>query len=100
MKSWLQKNAIEMYSSYNEEKFVTTKRFIRTLKDKIYKYMSSISRNMYIDKLDDIVNKDDSSYHSRIKMKPIDVKSSKYVDSSQEINHKILNLKLVILLVY
>ena len=51
-KSWLQVNDSEIYSAYNEEKFVAAKRFIRTLKNKIYKYMTSISKNVYIDKLD------------------------------------------------
>ena len=51
------KNDIEMYSSRNKGKSVVAERFIRTLKDKIYNYMTSISKNVYIDKLDDIVNK-------------------------------------------
>ena len=57
---------------------VVTERFIRNLKNKIYmnkKYMTSISKNAYIDKLDDIVNKYNNTYHNTIKMKPIDVKS-------------------------
>ena len=56
IKSWLEKNDLEMYSTHNKGKFVIAKRFIRTLKDKVYKYMTSISKNMYIDKLDDIAN--------------------------------------------
>ena len=44
MKSWLEKNDIEMYSTHNEEKSVVAKRFIRTLKNKIYKYMTSTSK--------------------------------------------------------
>ena len=56
MKSWLEKNAIKMYSTHNEGKSVVAERFVRTLKNKIYKYMTSVSRNVYIDKLDDIVN--------------------------------------------
>ena len=55
MKSWLQDNNIEMYSIHNEGKFVVAERFIRTLKNKIYKYMTSVSKKMYFDKLDDIV---------------------------------------------
>ena len=51
------KNVREMYSTYNEGKCVVIERFIRTLKDKIYKYMTLISKNAYIDKLDNIVNK-------------------------------------------
>ena len=49
MKSWLAKNDIEMYSAHNEETLVVAERFIRTLKNKIYNYMTSISKNMYID---------------------------------------------------
>ena len=56
MKSWLEKNDMEMYSTHNEGKPVVAERFIRTLKTRVYKYMTSISKNMYIDKLDDIVN--------------------------------------------
>ena len=76
MKSWLEKNDIEMYSTHNEGKSVIAERFIRTLKNKIYKYMTSISKNVYIDKLDDIVNKYNNAYHSTIKLKPVDVKSN------------------------
>ena len=82
----LKDNDIEMYSINNEGKSVIAERFIRTLKNKIYKYMTSISKNVYIDKLDDIVNKYNNTYHSTIKMKPVDVKSSTYIDSSKEIN--------------
>ena len=56
MKSWLEKNGIEMYSTHNEGTSVVAERFIRTIKNKIYKHMTSISKNVYIDKLDDIVN--------------------------------------------
>ena len=65
-----------MHSIHNEGKSVVAERFIRTLKTKIYKYMTSISKNVYIDKLDDIVNKYNNTYHSTIKMKPVDVKSN------------------------
>ena len=57
MKSWLEKNDIEMCSTHNEGKSVVPERFIRTLKNKIYKYMTLISKYVYIEKLDDIVNK-------------------------------------------
>ena len=73
-----------MYSTHNEGKLVIAERFIRTLKNKIYKYIASISKNIYIDKLDDIVDKYNNTYHSIIKMKPIDVKSSTYIDSSRK----------------
>ena len=56
MKSWLEKNDIEMYSTHNKGKSVVAERFIRKIKDKIYKHMTSISKNVYIEKLDDIVN--------------------------------------------
>ena len=58
-------------------------RFIKTLKNKIYKYMTSISKNVYIDKLDEIVNKYNNTYHSTIKMKPVDVKLNTYIESSK-----------------
>ena len=61
-----------MFSTHNEGKSVVAKRFIRTLKNKIYHYMTSISKNVYIDKLNDIVNKYNNTYHSTIKMKPVD----------------------------
>ena len=76
--SWLDKNAIEMYSAHNEEKFVIAERFLRTVKNKIYKNMTSVSKNVYIDKLDDIVNKYNNINHSTIKMKPVDVKLNIY----------------------
>ena len=90
MKLWLEKNSSEMYSMHNERKSVVDERFIRTLKNKIYKYMSSSSKNVYIDKLDNIVNKYNNAYHSTIKMKTFDVKSSIYIDSSKEINNRSL----------
>ena len=72
-----------MYSTRNEGKSVVAERLIRNLKNKIYKYMTSISKNIYIDKLDDIVDKYNNTYHSTIKMKPVNVKSSTYIDSSR-----------------
>ena len=88
MKSWLEKNDIKFYSTHNERKSVVAERFITTLKNKIYKNMTSISKNVYIDKLDDIVNKYDNTYHRTIKLKPVDIKPSTYLDSSKEINDK------------
>ena len=73
-----------MYSTHNEGKSSVAERFIRTLKNKIYKYMTSISKNVCIDKLDDIVDKYNNRYHSTIKTKPVDVKSNTYIDSSKE----------------
>ena len=94
LKSWLGKNDIEMYSTHNVGKPVIAERFIRTLKNKIYKYMTSVSKNVYIYKLDDIVNKRNNTYHSIIKMKPVDVKSSIYIGSTKEINNKCLKFKI------
>ena len=75
-----------MYSVHIEGKSVVAERFIRTLKNKIYKYLTTISKNVYIDKLDDIVNKYNNTYHRTIKMKPVDIKPSTYIDYSKEIN--------------
>ena len=67
VKKWLKDNDIEMYSIHNEGKSVVAERFIRTLKNKIYKYMTAISRNVYIDKLDDIVNEYKNTYHIQLR---------------------------------
>ena len=77
-----------MYSTHNEGKSVVSERFIRTLKNKIYKYMTSISKNVYIDKLDDIVNEYKNTYHRTITMKPVDVKDNIYININKEINDK------------
>ena len=87
-KKWLRDNNIVMYSTHNEGKSVVAERFVRTLKSKIYKYMTSISKNVYIDKLDDIVDECNNVYHTTIKMKPIDVKDNTYINSDKEINNK------------
>ena len=87
-KKWLQDNDIVMYSTNNDGKSVVAERFIRTLKNKIYKYMTSISKNVYIDKLNAIVNKYNNTYHTTIKMKPIDVKDNTYINTNKEINYK------------
>ena len=88
IKKWLKDNDIEMYYIHNEGKSVVAERFITTLKTKIYKYMTSISKNVYIDKLDDIVNEYNNTYHRTIKMKPVDVKNNTYIDSSKKVNDK------------
>ena len=66
-KKWLKDNDFEMYSIHNEAKSVVAERFIKTLKNKIYKYMTSISKNVYIDKLEDIVDEYNNTYHKTIK---------------------------------
>ena len=91
MKSWLQDNNINnivMYSTQNEGKSVVAERFIRTTKNKIYKYMTSISKNVYIDKLDDIVNEYNNTYHRAIKMNPVDIKDNTYINIGKEVNDK------------
>ena len=77
-----------MYSTHNEGKSVVAERFIRTIKSKIYKYLTSIPKNMYIDKLDDIVDEYNNTYHTIIKMKPIDVKDNTSINADKEINNK------------
>ena len=97
-KKWLKDNDIEIYSIHSEGKSIVTERFIRTLKTKIYRYMTSISKNVYIKKLDDIVNEYNNAYHRTIKMKPVDV--SKIIHILTRLSYtliKILNSKLVII---
>ena len=84
-----------MYSIHNEEKSIIAERFIRTLKNKIYKYMTIISKYVYIDKLDDVVDEYNNTYHNTIKMKPIDVNYLLILRKKFII--KIQNLKLVIM---
>ena len=85
---WLKDNDIEMYSTHIEEKSSIPERFIRTLENKIYKHMTVVSKNVYIDKLDDIINEYNNKYHRTIKMKPIEVKDNTYIDSIKEVNDK------------
>ena len=77
-----------MYSIHNEGKSVADERFIRTLKIKLYKYKTAASKNVYIDKLDDIVGEYKNTYHRTIKMKPVDVKDNTYIDFKKEVNDK------------
>ena len=87
-KKWLKNNDIEMYLIHNEGKSVIAERFIRALKTKIYKYMTSASKNVYTDKLDDIVGEYNNTYHRTIKMKPVDVQDNIYIDFKKEVNDK------------
>ena len=84
MKSWLQNNDIEIYSAHNEGKSVVVERFIGTLNNKIYKYMTSASKNVYSDTFDDIVDKYNNKFHRTVKMKPTYIKSSMYIDFEVE----------------
>ena len=79
---------IEMYSIYNEGKSVVAEIFIRTLKNKIFKHMAAISRNVYFDVLGDVVDKYNNTDHRTIKMKPIDVTSDSYADYNEDSNKK------------
>ena len=87
-----------MYSIHNEGKSVVAERFLKTLKNKIYKYLTSISKNVYIDKSDDIVDEYNNTYHRSIKMKPVDIKDNIYIlILKKKLMIKIQNLKFVIM---
>ena len=85
---FLKINSIEIYSTYNEGKSIVAERFIRTLKNKISKHMTTVSKNIYFDVLDDIVNKYNNTVHRTIKMKPIDVTSDSYAEYNEDSNEK------------
>ena len=87
-KKRLRDNDIEIYSIHNEGKSVVAEIFIRTLKTKIYKYMTAMSKNVYIDELDDIVGEYNNTYHRTIKRKPVDVKDNTYIDFKKEVKDK------------
>ena len=87
-KDFLKINSIEMYSTYNEGKSFVAERFIRTLKNKIFKHLTTISKNVYIDVLNDMVNKYINTVHKTIKMKPIDVTNDSYVEYNEDFNKK------------
>ena len=83
-----------MHSTHNEGKSVVAERFIRTSKTKIYKYMTSMSQSVYSDKLDDLVDEYNNTYHRTIKMKPVDVKGNIYIlILKKKLMIKILSLK-------
>ena len=77
-----------MHSIYNEGKSVVAERFIRTLKNKMFKHMTTISKNICIDVLNDIVNRYHNTVHKTIKMKPTDVTGDSYVECNEESNKK------------
>ena len=84
-----------MYSTHNEGKSVVDERFIRTIKNKIYKHVTSVSKNVYIDKLDDIVNGYNNAKHRATKVKPIDVTNNTYIDFGKEVNDNNPKFKVV-----
>ena len=77
-----------MYSTYNEGKSVVAERFIRTLKNKLYKHMTATGKNVYYDVLDDVVNEYNNTKHRTIKMQPVDVRDNNnkrvYIDKHNE----------------
>ena len=77
-----------MYSTFNKGKCFLAERFIRTLKNKIFKHMTVTSKDCYVDVLDDIVNKYNNSVHKTIKMKPIDVTDDSFAECNEESNKK------------
>ena len=79
-------NNIKMYSTYNEVKSVVPERFIRTLKNKIFKHMAAVWKNVYFDLLDNIVDKYNNTVHRTMKMKPIDVASDSYAEYNEDSN--------------
>ena len=85
---FLKDNDVKMYSTHGAGKSVVAERFIRTLKNKIYKHISAVSKNAYIDKLDDTVNEQNNTCHRTIKMKPTEVRNKTYIDSIKEVNDK------------
>ena len=92
IKDFVKINNFEMYLTYNEGKSVAVERFIRTLKNKIFKHVTAISKNVYFDVLNDIVNKYNNKVHKTIKMKPVNFTDDSYAEYNEK---KILNLKLV-----
>ena len=87
-KSFLKKNDIKMYSTFNEGKSVVVERFIKTLKNKIYKHMTTIVKNVYFNVLDDTVKKYNNTVHSSKKIKPKDLSDSILVEYVGETNEK------------
>ena len=92
-KKWLKGNDIKKYSTYSEGKCVVVERFIRTFKNKIFKHMTTVSKNVYFDFSDDIADKYNHTCHGTIKIKLVDVKSNSYAEYSVDLIKKIQNLK-------
>ena len=95
-KRWLKDNDIETYSMHNEGKSVAAESFIRTPKTKIYKYMTAISKNVYIDKLSDIVTEYNNTCHRTMKMKLVNGKDNTYIDFKKEVNDKDSKFKVIV----
>lgn len=84
MKSWLHENSNEMHSIHNDGKSGTIEKFIKTLKTKIYKHMTVLSKSVYIDRLNEIVDNYNNAYYRTIKMKPADVIVDTYINCGDE----------------
>ena len=82
-----------MHSTYNEGKSVVAKRFIKNLKYNIYKHMTADSKNVYLDVLNNLVDKCNNTFHRTMEMKPIDVKSDSYAEHNVDSNEKDLKYK-------
>ena len=87
-KSGFHDNDIKISSTHNDGTSVVTERFIRTMKTKIYEHMTAVSKNVYIDQLDEILDKYNKKYHRAIKMKTADTKLDLYIDYGVEPNDK------------
>ena len=87
-KRFLKINSIEMYSTYNERKSIVAERFIRTLRNETFKHMTTVSKNIYFDVLDDNVDKHNNTIRRSIKMKPINVTSDSYAEYNEDSNEK------------
>ena len=92
-KDFLKINNIEIHSTYNERKSAAAERFIRTLKNKIFKHMTYISKNVYFDVLYDILDKYNNTVHRTIKMIPIDVTGDCYGEYNEDFNKKVSKFK-------
>ena len=93
LKLWLRDDGIEFYSTHNKEKFVVAERCIRTLKNKMYKHTTTVSKDAYINKLNEIVDKSSSIYQGTIKMNPANVQLGKYNEYDIEHSDKDLKFK-------
>ena len=87
-KRFLEINNIKMYSTYNDWKSGVAERFIRTSKSKIFKHMTAISKNVFFDVLDDIIDRCNNTAHRSIKMKPIELASGSYAEYNKDSNER------------
>ena len=92
-KNFLKINNIEICSTYNEGKSAVSEKFIRTLKNNIFKHMAAIKQNIYFDVLDDIVDKYKNTVHKTIKMEPIEVTDDYYAEYNEDLSNKNPKLK-------